>query len=72
MKSENWSVTDEEVFRKTGKKITEWCRILDRFQASDKKPNDIVAFLQTDHGVHRHWARTLTTNYLLNHNDSAE
>jgi hypothetical protein len=70
MSGENWNVTDEQVLIKTGKKIVDWCRILDRSNAADKKPNDLVAFLQTDHGVQRHWARILTTNYLLNHNDS--
>jgi hypothetical protein len=64
MKSDYWNVTDEQVVEKTGKKISEWLKILDKFDAANKKSNDVVAFLQTDHGVPRYWARTLTTNYL--------
>ena len=64
MKSDYWNVTDEQVIEKTGKKISEWLKILDKFDASNKKSNDVVAFLQNDHGVPRYWARTLTTNYL--------
>ena len=64
MKSDYWNVTDEQIIEKTGKKISEWLKILDKFDASNKKSNDVVAFLQNDHGVPRYWARTLTTNYL--------
>ena len=64
MKSDYWNVTDEQVIEKTGKKISEWLKILDKFGAANKKSNDVVAFLQQDHGVPRYWARTLTTNYL--------
>ena len=64
MKSDYWNVTDEQVIEKTGKKISEWLKILDKFDAANKKSNDVVAFLQKDHGVPRYWARTLTTNYL--------
>lgn len=69
MGAENWNVSNDEVLLKTGKNSIDWCRILDRSSAFNMKPNDIVAFLQTEHGVHRHWARILTTNYLLNHDD---
>lgn len=49
---------------KTGKKIADWVKILDKFKATDKKSNDVVAYLQTEHEVPRYWARTLTTHYL--------
>jgi hypothetical protein len=64
MKKDYWDVTDEQVIEKTGKKISEWIKILDRFKASDKKSADVVAFLQNDHELPRYWARTLTTLYL--------
>jgi len=61
-----WDVTDDQVVEKTGKKIAEWIKILDKFKAADKKSNDIVAHLQTEYEVPRYWARTLTTLYLKN------
>ncbi len=64
MKKEYWDVTDEQVIEKTGKKIAEWIKILDKFKASDKKSNDVVAYLQTNFEVPKYWARTLTTLYL--------
>ncbi|MCB9233356.1 MAG: DUF4287 domain-containing protein [Bacteroidia bacterium] len=64
MKSDYWNVSDEQVIEKTGKPIAEWHQILDKFNAADKKSNDVVAHLQKDFGVPRYWARTLTTNYL--------
>jgi Domain of unknown function (DUF4287) len=64
MKKEYWDVTDEQVIERTGKKISEWISILDKFKAAEKKSNDVVAFLQKDYEVPRYWARTLTTVYL--------
>lgn len=64
MKVDYWNVEDEQVIEKTGKKIAEWMTILDKFKAADKKSNEVVAFLQTEHAVPRYWARTLTTRYL--------
>ena len=64
MKKEYWDVTDEQVVEKTGKKISEWIKILDQFKAGEKKSNDAVAHLQNDYKVPRYWARTLTTHYL--------
>lgn len=64
MKKEYWNVEDEQVIEKTGKKIAEWIKILDRFRASEKKSNDVVIYLQADFNVPRYWARTLTTRYL--------
>ena len=63
MKQDYWNVTDEQVVEKTGKKISEWIKLLDKFKAADKKSNDVVAHLQNDHNVPRYWARTLTTLY---------
>jgi hypothetical protein len=64
MKSDYWNVDDDQVLEKTGKRLAEWKKILDRFEASTKKSNPVVAYLQETHGVPRYWARTLTTNYL--------
>ncbi len=64
MKPDYWDVSDEQVKEKTGKKISDWINILDKFDASAKKSNDVVAFLQSDYSVPRYWARTLTTHYL--------
>ena len=64
MKSDYWNVSDEQVLAKTGKRLDEWRKILDAFEATGKKSNDVVAYLQSTHGVPRYWARTLTTRYL--------
>lgn len=64
MKADYWNVSDEQVVEKTGKKLVHWRKVLDAFGAGDKKSNDVVAHLQSDHGVPRYWARTLTTWYL--------
>lgn len=68
MKKEYWDVSDEQVIEKTGKKISEWIKILDKFKADEKKSNDVVSFLQKEHDVPRYWARTLTTLYLKQKN----
>jgi hypothetical protein len=64
MKAEYWNVDDAQVVEKTGKPLAHWKKVLDKFGASGKKPNDVVAHLQDDHSVPRYWARTLTTRYL--------
>lgn len=61
MKPDYWDVSDEQVIEKTGKPIDHWIKLLDRFDALNKKSNDVVAFLQKEHSVPRYWARTLTT-----------
>ena len=64
MKKEYWDVTNEQVVQKTGKNISEWLDILDKFKASEKKSNEIVSHLQNSYEVPRYRARTLTTLYL--------
>lgn len=64
MKKEYWDVTDEQVMEKTGKNISAWIGILDKFKAVEKKSNDVVTHLQAEYNVPRYWARTLTTHYL--------
>jgi len=64
MKKDYWNVSDDQVIEKTGKKISEWIKILNQFKAAEKKSNDVVAYLQKEHQVPRYWARTLTTHYL--------
>ncbi|HVY90960.1 MAG TPA: DUF4287 domain-containing protein [Hyphomonadaceae bacterium] len=63
MKSDYWNVDDAQVIEKTGKPIAHWIKVLDTFKATDRKSNDVVAYLQ-EHDVSRYWARTLTTLYL--------
>jgi hypothetical protein len=64
MKKEYWDVTDEQVIEKTGQSIDTWIAILTAFEAQHKKSNEVVAYLQHEHGVARYWARTLTTLFL--------
>lgn len=64
MKQDYWNVSDEQVIEKTGKRISDWKKILDKFNAADKKSNDVVAYLRQEYNVPRYWARTLTTQYL--------
>lgn len=64
MKSDYWNVSDEQVREKTGKSLADWARILEKFDARSRKSNETVAFLQSEHGVPRYWARTLTTRFL--------
>jgi hypothetical protein len=64
MKSDYWNIEDARVVEKTGKNIAHWIKVLDKFKAADKKPNDGVVHLQNEHGVPRYWARTMTTLYL--------
>lgn len=64
MKQDYWNVEDKQVIEKTGKKISEWIKILDKFKAAEKKSNDVVVHLQQEYNVPRYWARTLTTLYL--------
>ena len=64
MKQDYWNVSDEQVLEKTGRKIADWIKILDKFKAAEKKSNDVVAHLQQQHDMPRYWARTLTTHYL--------
>ena len=64
MKKEDWEVSDEQVFEKTGKNTSDWIIILDKYQAADKKSNDVVNYLQQEFSVPRYWARTLTTHYI--------
>ena len=61
MKSDDWNVEDAQVIEKTGKPIAHWIKALDRFKATDRKSNEVVAHLQADHRASRYWARTLTT-----------
>lgn len=67
MKSDYWNVTDEQVVEKTGKPLTHWTKVLDKFGAASKPSDDVVAHLQKEHDVPRYWARTLTTRYLKDH-----
>ncbi len=64
MKSDYWDVTEEQVIEKTGKPLDHWQRVLDKFDAANKKSNDIVDHLQQVHRLPRYWARTLATWYL--------
>ena len=64
MKSDYWNVNDEQIIEKTGKPLAEWKKILAKFDAGNKKSNEVVVHLQEEYDVPRYWARTLTTWYL--------
>lgn len=64
MKAEYWNVTDEQVVEKTGKSLAHWTKVLLQFDALSKRSSEVVSHLQTEHGVPRYWARTLTTGFL--------
>lgn len=64
MEKNIWDVTDERVIKKTGRKISEWIKILDEFQASKKRLNDGVMHLHQEYGVLMYRAKALTTYYL--------
>ncbi len=68
MKSDYWNVSNEQVLEKTGRHIQHWMKLLDEFDAANKKSNEVVAFLQ-QLNVPRYWARTLTTLYLKQKED---
>jgi len=63
VKANYWDVSDEQIIEKTGKSLSHWKEVLERFGASEKKSNDVVSYLQNEHGVPRYWARTLVTWY---------
>lgn len=64
MKHDYWNASNDQVVEKTGKPIAEWMTVLERFNAAEKKSNDVVSHLQQQYQVPRYWARTLTTLYL--------
>lgn len=64
VKADYWDVTDDQVVEKTGHPLAHWRAVLDGIGAANLKSNDVVAALQSGHGVPRYWARTLTTWYL--------
>jgi hypothetical protein len=59
-----WDVTNEQVNKKTGKKIYEWIKILDAFRATEQKSNDTITYLHQEYGVLRHQAKALIRFYL--------
>jgi hypothetical protein len=64
MKAGYRDLTYEQVMEKTGKILDEWMQILDAFNTTCKKSNEVVAMLQNDPVVPRYCARILTTHYL--------
>ena len=62
VRADYWDVTDEQVVEKTGHPLAHWAGVI--APITDRKSNDIVAHLQSAHGVPRYWARALTTWYL--------
>jgi hypothetical protein len=44
VKKEYWDVTDEQVVKKSGKKIAERIKILDKLKATEKKSNEGSCF----------------------------
>jgi hypothetical protein len=64
MKGDYWDVNENRTIEKTGRRISEWIKIMDEFKAAEKTPNEVVALLHEEYDVPRYWARTLTTYYL--------
>jgi hypothetical protein len=56
-------LTDTSAYQNTGKSLKDWKTILDGAAVSKKKRDEIVAFLQKEHGVQRYWADTLMDWY---------
>ena len=67
VRQDYWQVEDDQVVAKTGKPLSHWSKVLDRFGADAKATTETVDHLQDKHGVPRAWARTLATNYLRRH-----
>jgi hypothetical protein len=61
VKADYWDVDNAQVVEKTGHPLAHWKGVLGKAGAVAMKSNDVVALLQTQHGVPRYWARTLTT-----------
>jgi hypothetical protein len=61
VRAEYWEVDDAQVLEKTGHPLAHWRDVLSKAGAGAMKSNDVVALLQSQHGVPRYWARTLTT-----------
>ncbi len=68
MKKDYWDVSEDQVIEKTGKKLSEWNKILQDFDSLNRKPIDVVKYLQTEFDVPRYWARTLTTRFIKEQN----
>lgn len=64
MQQNYWSEMDAHVIKKTGKNLSEWIKILDKFKAAEKKSNEVVAYLRQEHRVLGYRAKALTTFYL--------
>src|SRR5205085_1388055 len=52
------------VIEKTGKKISEWIKILDKYKATDKKSNEVVEYLQQEYNVPRYKYSTTSFDFL--------
>ena len=61
VRADYWDVDDAQVVEKTGHPLDHWKSVLGKAGAATMNSNDVVALLQTQHGVRRYWARTLTT-----------
>jgi hypothetical protein len=64
MKKNYWDVEEEQLVEKTGKKISQWISILDKFKSTEKKSNNSVALLEEEYDVPVYWARIIVAHYL--------
>lgn len=53
-------VSDEAMFRGTGKPLAEWFPLLDAWGASEHKHTEIARWLVNEHGVPGWWAQSVT------------
>ena len=61
VRADYWDVDDAQVVEKTGHPLAHWRSVLSKAGAATTTSSELVALLQTQHGVPRYWARTLTT-----------
>jgi hypothetical protein len=64
MKKSYQDVKDEQLVEKTGKKISQWISILDKFKVTEKKSNEGVALLEEEYDVPGYWAKVIVACYL--------
>jgi hypothetical protein len=63
LRAEVLGQTDANVRQNTGKGWREWLRILDAWDAKERKHKDNVRYLQEEHGVPGWWSQAITTGY---------
>ena len=63
LSAEDFPQPDAKVRENTGKGWREWLRVLDAWDARERKHKDIAAYLMEQHRVPGWWAQTITVGY---------